>query len=232
MDKMLLRIIGFLITISLFFTGCGKQSGEPAVTTDAALPDDSAQNVTQAGGPELADGLFVAEVFSYSGPYVEDGGNEACEGICAVRLFNASPVHYRYLRFAVQTGGGEYTFVATTLFSGAKMTVLCEDKLPFTDGEIISSRILNEVPFEQAPSVHTESLLITYTDGFINVKNLTEAPLADVYVYYKNTDDYGYLGGITYRTSFGEITAGEISQKGAANIHADSGIVVFVTYAE
>ena len=205
--------------------GSSATEAEPSVSAEAQSLPAGAQN--DAG---LPDGVTIEEIFYYSGAYVEDGSNAACESICAVRLYNASPVHYQYLRFSLETSGGAYTFAASTLFAGARMTVLCEENAPFDGGEVLSASLLTAAPFLETPTVHTDTLRITYSDGFLNVKNLTDGPLANVYVYYKDTDSYGYLGGITYRVSFGEIPAGETVQSGAANMRRATGRVVFVTY--
>ena len=229
-----------ILALTLPLTACARNGGA-AQTDGTDEPHDAETEVSVSTEPqslrtgsegemELADGLMIEEVFSYSGAYVEDGGNAVCENICAVRLYNGSPTHYRYLRFALDIDGGRYTFAASTLFSGARMTVLCEEKLPAEGTEILSSEILSSVPFEEPPTVHTDTLEITYADGFINVKNLTDAALSNVYVYFKDTDDYGYLGGITYRTSFGEIPPGETVQSGASNMRRATCRVVFATY--
>ena len=243
MKRRLLGFFGLLLALTVCFSGCsGKNS--IATPSDGTADGQTAQNDTGADaettandalpltdGSLLTEGLYVREVFSYTGAYVEDGKNEPCEDICAVRIENSSKTHYRYLRFSVTTSEDTYTFTATTLFAGARMTVLCEEKAAFAGGDVLSAELLAVTPFDEPPTVHTDTLLITYTEGFINVKNLTEETLSDVYVYFKDTDDYGYLGGITYRTSFGDIPAGETTQCGAVNMHQATGRVVFATYA-
>ena len=227
------RLIIFFILIVIYITvctGCGQ------VPSSAAQNQTSAQNVSQAPSSfleqttELSNGVCIAEVFSYTGPYVEDGSNDPCEGICAVRLYNPTSIHYQYLRFSVETSGGRAVFTATTLFSGAEMIVLAEERAPFSDSAVLSVKLLTEVPFETAPSVHLDTLSISFSDGYINVKNLTDDMVSDVFVYYKQTEDGRYLGGITYRTRFGEIPAGETVQMNARNIRKDGSIVVYATY--
>ncbi len=103
------RLIIFFFLIVIYITvctGCGQ------VPSSAAQNQTSAQNVSQAPSSfleqttELSNGVCIAEVFSYTGPYVEDGSNDPCEGICAVRLYNPTSIHYQYLRFSVETSGG------------------------------------------------------------------------------------------------------------------------------
>ena len=242
MKRRLLGFLGLLLAVAMCFTACGGNGGK-ATGTDGVSTDETAQNGAQTdNGSEdgtavpltdpsrQAKGLYILEVFPYTGPYVEDGSNDPCENVCAVRLENRSETHYRYLRFTLTTSKETYTFTATTLFAGARMTILCDEKTAFSGGDIVSEEFLAVTPFDEPPTVHTDTLKITYTDGFINVTNLTDGTLSDVYVYFKDTDESGYLGGITYRTHFGDIPAGETAQSGAANMHRDTGKVVFATY--
>ena len=110
------------------------------------------------------------------------------------------------------------------------MIVLAEERRSFTDSVVTSAEILTEVPFETAPSVHLDALSISYADGYINVKNLTDNKISDVFVYYKLEEDGRFLGGITYRTRFDEIQPGETAQMNAQTIRKDGSVVVFSTY--
>ena len=228
MMKKLACLFGVLFTLTVLACACTHKKPDPAVTSEPT--ETQATSVDLPGLPELTEGVFISELFSYSGVYVEDGGGDACEGICAVRLTNVSDVSYQYLRFALKTTGGDCMFSATTLLPGADMTVLCEEKTPFSDGNILSAELLNAAVFASPPSVHDDVLRVTYTDGFISVKNLSDATLSNLYVYYKDTDDAGYLGGITYRASFGSLEPGQIRQTGAPHMRRDTCVVVFVTY--
>ena len=233
MNRRSARIMCALFALAFclsLFAGCDKnEPKQPGQTT----ADDSSAFVSENADPFLiTEGVRVVEMFSYNGPYIEDGSNEPCENVCAVRIENTSETHYRYLRFSIVTADGAYTFSATTLFAGARMTVLCENRAAYSKSTVLSNEILSIALFDRTPTVHIDSLLITYTDGFINVKNLTDETLSGVYVYYKDTDDFGYLGGITYRTSFGDLEAGNTVQARASNIRAATGKVVFATYAD
>ena len=212
---------------------CGRPAS-PGEEGDSTLSqqDISPDTAQDASGLKLADGLYITEVFSYTGVYVEDGSNDPCENICAVRIENDTAEHYQYLEFEVETAGGVFEFAASTLFSGARMTVLSKNKDAYTGADVRSVKLLALAPFTKTPTVHTDTLQITFTDGIINVKNLTDSLLMNVYVYFKETDDFGYFGGITYRTGFGDILAGDIVQSGASNIHKDTSRVVFADYSE
>ena len=187
---------------------------------------------TEPRETELVPGVFVVSVFSYSGPYPEDGSGEMCERVVAVTLLNRSDVHYEYLSFTLETSGGVSTFEAATLFAGSQMVVVSKEKTPFADDTVRSHSVLKAAPFTVTPSVHTESLEITCAKGFITVRNLTKAPLANVYVYYKQKNDQGWwFGGITRRVAFGEIAPGELVQRPAKGL-TDAAQVVFSTFTD
>ena len=235
MKRRLICLLAITISLTAALAACSKPVNRPEEATGGA-DTETVASATRQDAPSAAekaglpDGVTIETVFPYSGAYVEDGSNAACENVCAILLYNDSPVHYQYLRFSLETAGGVYTFAASTLFAGARMTVLCEEKAPFAEGEVLSAALLTSVPFQEPPSVHTDTLEITYADGFINVKNRTDAALSNVYVYFKDTDGNGYLGGSTYRASFGEIPAGGTVQTGAANMRRATCRVVFATY--
>lgn len=224
------------LCLCLAFLMCLAACGKPAAPGEedgSSSSSSSTQDVTSgANGLTLAEGLYITEVFPYTGPYVEDGTNDPCENICAVRLRNDTAEHYQYMEFELETESGVYDFSASTLFSGAQMTVLSKNKAAYTGAGVRSAKLVTSAPFTKTPTVHTDTLEITYTDGIINVKNLTDGLLMNVYVYFKEMDDFGYFGGITYRTGFGDILAGDIVQSGASNMHKDTSRVVFADYSE
>lgn len=227
------RIISFLAILTAFvlvFGGCSPDDGNSGTSQTGGA--ETSFTDTAKNPAELAGGLVITDVFPYSGEYFEDGSDETCEDVCAVRLANDSEEQYQYIRFTLRTAGGSYSFAASTVLPGTKMTVLCEDRAAFTDGEITSSELVTAAPFTEPPSVHADTLSVSWLDGFVNVKNVTGAPVAGVYVYYKNTDAYGFLGGITYRAAVGDIAAGQIAQTAAPHIRKDASQVVFVTYGQ
>ena len=194
------------------------------------LTGSGQQGAGERNAYQLAEGLSIVEFFSYNGPFVEDGSNEVCEDIAAVRIENTSGINYSYIKFELRSSSHTYSFSAATVLTGTKMTVLNENKETFQDEPILSNSVVTLAPFTDEPTVHLESVRISYIDGFLNVKNLTDSPLQKLYVYYKNTDSYGFFGGITYRSYFELIGSGETAQNAVSNLHKDSSKIVFVTF--
>ena len=226
MKKQFFSFLTLFFIVAALFAGCGAVITENETQTQApALPSYAAD-----GTYDLGEGLFITGLFAYSGVYPEDGGDATCEGIAALRLENRSDVHYEYLTVTVDTAGGSYAFSVSTLFAGATVTVLDKNKTVCADTQIRAAAVGAKAAFLQPPTVHLDTLSISYTDGFITVKNLTDRTLSDVYVYYKSVDENGYFGGITYRAAIGELAAGAAMQTPAPHIKKDGSRVVFAEY--
>ena len=216
-----------LVLAAALLSGCGRQPAGPGTLPEAetAVPSGPAD-----GAFALGEDLYITELFSYSGPFVEDGGDGTCEGIAALRLENRSSVHYEYLTVSVETDDGSYTFAASTLFAGASVTVLEKNKSAYTGGGIRAAKIGARAVFADPPTVHLDTLSVSFTDGFVTVKNLTGSAFSNVYVYYKSVDANGFFGGITYRAAVGDLAAGAVLQTPAPHIRKDGSRVVFVVY--
>ena len=109
------------------------------------------------------------------------------------------------------------------------MTVLNLGKEKYKKGEIESGKVTLEALFSEEPEIKSDKLQISFTDGFINAKNISDDELENVYIYYKSIDENGFFGGITYRVGIDRIKSGEIVQTGSKNISFDSSRIVFVT---
>ena len=221
----------------LWFCSCDISRPEIRISdtpsAETLNPADGFQDQTDPGNVgtgQLAEGLFIEELFSYSGPFVEDGSNDPCENIAAVRIVNGSALSYRYLKFSLETADAVYSFAASTVMAGTEMTVLNEKKEPYTGDRIIACETVTIAPFTEPPSVYPDKFSISYLDFFLNVRNLTEKPIGNVSVYYKNTDENGFFGGITYRSFFGVVEGGQTLQNRVENLRKDSSVIVFVTY--
>ena len=217
-------------------SGGSEKSDETSEANETAKAADpvtvEAEDIDTEGLFEIIDGVKVVELFSYSGAYVEDGSNEKVKDIAAVKIINTSADAYQLLDFELETAAGAYSFRVTTLFPGARLTALDLNRKKFEGSRITGGKAVLNVKFDSLPSVRTDILEISYTDGFINARNISDKDLNDVYVYYKTMDDFGYFGGITYRAFMDGIDVGKIVQTATKNITADSSRVVFVTTAE
>ncbi|MBR4728440.1 MAG: hypothetical protein IK080_11190 [Clostridia bacterium] len=178
---------------------------------------------------QLTKDLAIAELISYSGKFIEDGSDEQVENIAAVRLLNTGETDYQYLEFTVTAGETDYTFVASAVHAGARVTVLSRDRQPYSDAAITGGAVTTQAEYLTPPSLQEDLLEVYVSPGTINLKNKTDRDLPGTFtVYYKNVDENGLLGGITYRASVTGIKAGEIRQQVSAHL----GQVMDITYEE
>ena len=151
------------------------------------------------------------------------------ENIAAVRLLNTGETDYQYLEFTVKAGDQDYAFVASAVHAGARVTVLSRDRQPYTDAAITGGAVTTQAEYLTPPSLQEDLLEVYVSPGTVNLKNKTDHDLPGTFtVYYKNVDENGLLGGITYRAAVTGIKAGEIRQQVSAHL----GQVMDITYEE
>ncbi|MBQ7687819.1 MAG: hypothetical protein IJT27_01245 [Clostridia bacterium] len=221
-----------LLFCSAVFFGCRQGAVSPAAdkTVVAADEVEALKRLASANGCELFDGLYITELFPFSGRYPEDGSDRETQNTAAVRLVNLSTVSYRYVAFTLTCGEENYSFFISTLLPGAKATVLETDGLPLVNGEISSAEVTAIEAFDQLPSVYLDVFRISYADGALTLENRTDADRKNVCVYYKSVDENGYFGGITYKVAIGDLTPGQSVTLAAEKLSATNSRIVFVTY--
>ncbi len=243
MKKFLCIILMILLTFALF--GCKKSGGNASDNSDTTqslveqLGEEQKEvvkksDVTENGAIELSPGVFLLEVSAYSGIFFEDGSDKDCKNVMSAKIVNYTSEFYQVYNFTVFAGSEAYTFEASTLYPNAQMTVL-EKSGKKVSGSLSKVSAKNDmvVQFASRPSVLLDKLKITYADGVINVENISKKKLSNVCVYFKNVDaEDTYLGGITYRASFGEIESGKIVQSPVSKVSSGSTKIVFATCQE
>ncbi len=252
MKKNISLLLVLLFTV-LSFTACkgGETPSEPgADPSSTEIPSQTApvtesvpagfedliknSTVTPDGAYLLTEGIYITEIFSFTGEFVEDGSFENKTGILACRILNTTSSHYQLIDFTLNIGGADYSFNCTTLFAGSELTLLERNGSAYPSDLTLSSSAVNTVAeFNETPSVHLDLFEITYTDGIINVKNITDRDYENVYVYYKPVNENGdFIGGITFRVNAGTVPAGKIVQCRAARFNQNGSKIVFVTFLE
>ena len=177
----------------------------------------------------LNDDVSVDVLIPYTGKYVEDGSDAETENVAAVRITNNGETNYQYIEFTVTTDKATYSFTASSIHAGTTHTVLEKNKMTMTANEKVagSELTLNSCYFEE-PSLHEDTVGIYESHGVLNIQNKSEKDIKNAVVYYKQTDENGFLGGITYRTTLDSIKAGETKQFNSE--HFDK--VVNITYEQ
>ena len=188
----------------------------------------------QSEFPFTVDGkLSVSKMFPYSGSFVEDGSDRAVENICAIRVRNNSASAFQYVSLCFKTDAGEIFFDLTALPAGGAVTVLAKNAEPFRPNIIVSEvSAAKSIEFAEIPSLHSEMFELSLQNGVMGIRNISsKKSAANVYVYYKSTDENGLFGGITYRINLGDIPAGKFKQVSPPHFSESSSKVMYITYA-
>ena len=204
-------------------------------TTETAFSSDSTNRENELSGMKaIGEGIYITDLTSYSGAFVEDGSNEKVKNIASLDLVNEGSADIQYIEISVKTEKETYEFVATTLIRGIKVTVLEKDRKPFEkNAVIVSAQIKAIAPFQSEISVCRDDFEVQIMDSVMNLRNISDKDYSStVFVYYKNYVGDGFLGGITYRVRFDTIGAGELRQMSSSNLVKGTSKVVFITTGE
>jgi len=162
--------------------------------------------------------LQLIAVGRYSGCYTEDGTDDTVTDISAVVVQNISEKCVKNATIVlVGKDAKEYVFSLTMLPGGCSALLLESNRSVWQNDESISdtSAIVEEA--EQS-EINEDKLKITFKDGKLNLKNLTDKDFRAVYVRYKNyTAGNVYMGGVTYSASFDNVAAG--GEYGVESVH-------------
>ena len=101
------------------------------------------------------------------------------------------------------------TFDLTNLPAGKTVTVIeSTGSISYNSGDSYKYEEATYASVDKLPM--SENKVKVSTNGSdITVKNISNKDLGTVYVYYKNTKDNSYLGGITYRAKFENVQKGK-----------------------
>ncbi|MBO5322837.1 MAG: hypothetical protein J6A88_01885 [Oscillospiraceae bacterium] len=208
------------------------------------LPEETAQS-TEAASIEqvetlsvnLGYGLYVQEVGSYTGIYMEDGTDEVVSGILMLVVSNDSELDIQYAEITMDIGEETAQFTLTTLPGGDSVVLLEKNRMAYdkaVDYEAILPAANNVAYFAEELSLQEDQLELKTSDGVINVSNISGEDIdGDIVIYYKNAAQDLYYGGITYRVTLqGGLKAGEMKQS-LSNHYSETGSeIMFITISE
>lgn len=209
-------------------------------------PDGSDNNVSenvqkesedQAGKTSftLDNDLEVTKLGSYTGAYMEDGSDEIVTDVMMIIVKNNGESTLQYAEITLTGDAGEAVFKFSTLNPGDSVVVLEANRKPYENGDSYSAANAEHVVFFKEPiTLHEDKLQIQPLDGGFNITNISDQDITGkITVYFKDSSDGMYYGGITYRGSItGGMKAGEIKQVMSENFSAAGSTVVFITITE
>lgn len=237
MKKAVIILAVFMLAAAVF-AGC-TQSGEDISNAveippeETPVPTDAAvQNGSAAKNGNAAEyGLEIVSIGKYAGLFVEDGTDETVSDVCAVTVRNSAEKTVQYAHLTLTIGEGTYEFDVTTLPPNAEVQLLELSRQPAPESaDGYSADVTMYTAFEIEPGMNADALEITTQDTAITIKNITDADMGQIYVYYKVAYGELYLGGITYRVGVGSLAAGESTTCYAGHYSTEYCKLMFATY--
>lgn len=234
-------IAGVLLSTLKPWGQAPAQTQLPTVRTPVPTPAPSTLHAPETTQPaptdpfliELEQGLAITAIEEYAGLYVEDGSDEAVQGLLMVILENRNESDLQYAQITLEFADARAHFDVTNLPAGGSCVLLEKDRMEYREDLPEAARAENVVLVGDFP-MYADLFEITTADGVINVRNISDADISgDIYVYYKNVGGGMYYGGITYRARIaGGLAAGEIGQIMTNHYYEDASEILMVTYAE
>lgn len=234
MKKATIILLAFVLA-ALMLAGCagGDDVSDaveiPPETTPAADGSGDAAPVNSGNTAEY--GLEIKGINKYAGLFVEDGTDETVSDVCAVTVRNNAEKTVQYAHLTLTIGEGTYEFDVTTLPPNAEVQLLELSRQPMpesTDG--YTALVTMYAAFDAEPGMNADALEITTQDTAITIKNITDADMGQIYVYYKVAYGDLYLGGITYRVGVGSLAAGQSTTCYASHYSTEYCKLMFATY--
>ena len=198
----------------------------PTDTSKDPADPETTQPITQPTAPP--EQQLVCEGYSlFSGTFVEDGSDRPVENVAAILVTNLTGDYLTYAALQFEINGEAATFVVTGLPAGESAWVLEYNALQIDSG---ANFVALESAMQFIPTESWDELEVTFREGLLSAKNLTDQTYIDGYVYYKRLHtDGNYLGGITYRSSLGDLAPGDTIEVTAGHAGEELCRVVRIT---
>lgn len=233
-------LIVSIVLIAFLSRGLDGDGGD---TTPSAGGTPSDSGATDTTGPvisvektefdeiSLGQGLFIRDMYKYTGVYMEDGSDDVVTNVMMIVLENTSESDLQLADIALEYADFTATFRATNIPSGEKVVLLEQSRRSITSEKMIGWDVDNVVFFNEPMGLCEDKLEVTGLNGMLNVKNVSGADIdGDVYIYYKYSASDLLYGGITFRTRIeGGLKADELKQIAAGHYTAKGCTIVMVT---
>lgn len=183
--------------------------------------------------PPQGENTITCDNFSsFSGQYVEDGSDIPVENIAAMLVTNYTEDFLDLATIEYEINGKAATFVVTGLPAGKSAWVLEKNQMTITNGADFQY-INKTTAFKSGVVDETDKITLSAEGNMLTAVNNTDEKLEGVFVYYKTLHtDGNYLGGITYRTTFGDLEPGEKKTELAGHYDKDKTEIVRIGWKE
>lgn len=224
-----------LIVLTVILTAAGSRDG--ADRQDATVPSGAGsvqvQPITQ-DIMELEDGLRIKGIASYAGIYMEDGSDEAVSNIMMLILENTGSRDLQLARIDLVYADFTAQFEATNLPAGESVVLLEKNRHPAVKEDCLSAETKNVIFFEESMDLMEDRLTLEGAKGAVRVTNRSDRDISgDIFIYYKNSAEDLFYGGITYRARLeGGLPAGETAAVLTGHYTPENCRIVMVTCDE
>ena len=173
--------------------------------------------------------LIVKSVGAYTGNFVEDGSDDAVKGITAMVVTNHSDKMLQVGDISFQVTKKETaSFRITNLMPHTSVLVLELNRRIYKEKDNYSFGTVATAWLDK-PDIPKNKFEIKKENGRLTLVNMTDDTYDIVYVYYKYAKSGGvYMGGITYRVPFENVTAKASVESIANHFNKDSSKIIDV----
>lgn len=207
-----------------------REPAKPAVPT--VTEPEATVSIREEEHIDLGQGLVIRRMDRYSGVYMEDGTDEIVQDVMMLVLENTSERCLQLARIDVVYGDRTAEFEVTSLPAGQKAVLLERGRQGVGEGLYHSCAARNVVFFEEPMDLAEDRIALTGEAGRLQASNRTGEDIpGPVCIYYKNSAEDLFYGGITYRVTIPEgIAAGETVTVPAGHYDPERCRFVQVTY--
>ena len=190
--------------------------------------DKSSNNNLKTPYKVSSTGMQISKIKSYSGKFVENGSDKKVSNILALEVKNTSKKDLQYGQIKLQINNKKTaTFDLTNLPAGKTVTVIeSTGSISYNSGDSYKYEEATYASVDKLP-MNENKVKVSTNGSDITVENISNKDLGTVYVYYKNTKDNSYLGGITYRAKFENVEKGK-NYTASTSHFSDSSKIVMV----
>ena len=174
-------------------------------------------------------GLVIEKLAPYSGMFVEDGTNAQVENVAMLMVQNKGDYPVEYTSIKVTFGQEELLFDISALPMGE--TLVVQEKngktIPAGKAEAANALVVRRAEMEMSES---QMQVIDNGDNSLTVKNLTDATIPTVRVFYKyyREDEGIFVGGIAFTVRITRLGAGASVRIQPAHYNSQTSRVVMV----
>ena len=146
-----------------------------------------------------AHGLILEKLAPYDGMYVEDGSNQAVQGVAMLLVRNTGDTPLEYTQISVSYGEETLLFDISALPVGEQLVVQEKQKKPVPEGTPTAANAL--VVHRAKMDMSSEQVRVTDNgNNTLTIENLTDKTIPTVRIFYKYymEDQDMFIGGIAF----------------------------------